>query len=90
MSATIDLAQCQPVEGRPEEPDAHLASIVGRCHVGESYTEVLRYVVSLLQDGTAGWRRMPRQQRRLAVAMIVYEHNANRELYTTVMSGGLR
>ena len=62
-----------------------IGQIVGRCHVGQPYVEVLRYVVSRLKSGA--WEKMPRADRRSVVATVVKEHNENRDLYRSVMGG---
>jgi acyl-CoA reductase-like NAD-dependent aldehyde dehydrogenase len=62
-----------------------IAQIVGRCHVGERYSEVLRYLISRLRHGKRTWRAMDRARRREVLRILVDEHDENREVYAQVM-----
>ncbi len=64
-----------------------ISMLVGRCHVGERDSAVLRYVVSRLKDGKQTWRGISRERRREIVGEVVREHRENRQLYVDVMSG---
>lgn len=61
--------------------------IVGRCHVGESYVSVIKYVVSRFRAGE--WRKLTRKERRRIMRRAMRIHRRNRELYASVMRGGV-
>jgi hypothetical protein len=61
--------------------------IVGRCHVGDTNRQVVRYLISRLKKGYASWQAMPREQRRLAMRECIRIHAENRGVYRFVMSG---
>ena len=61
--------------------------IVGRCHVGESYESVIRYVISRLKGGFEGYRRATLPQKVDLVKQVMYHHSQNRRLYARVMGG---
>ena len=65
-----------------------IAWLVGKCHVGESYLDVLRFVISKLKGGKATYRGLPRKDRRALVKAVFKAHCENRELYGYVMKGG--
>ena len=60
-----------------------ITMLVGRCHVSDSYVEVLRYVRSRIKRGA--WCELSREQRREIVRDVIAEHRANRECYMEVM-----
>ena len=60
--------------------------IVGRLHVGESYLEVLRHVLTKLKGGRKTWLQLPKFHRRHLVAAVIQHHRENRSLYRHVMS----
>jgi hypothetical protein len=62
-----------------------ISMIVDRCHVADSYPQVLRYVISRMKRGKKQWREATREQRREVVRELVDTHKANRELYRMVM-----
>lgn len=62
-----------------------VSQIVDRCHVGQSYLRVCRYVVSRLRPGA--FAAMPRSQRLALLRQAIDEHRENREQYTFVMRG---
>ena len=64
-----------------------ISQIVGRCHIGEDYTDVLRYVITRIKGKKKTWRKLPREERREIVREVCKEHKANRELYNYVMRG---
>jgi hypothetical protein len=64
-----------------------LRAIVDRLHVSESNRDVIRYVISRLQDGYVTYRAMPRWKRREFLAQCLEAHRQNRELYSAVMRG---
>ena len=59
--------------------------IVGRCHVGESYLQVIRYVLSRMKKGS--FRKAPRAVRRKTLKEIIRCHRENRRLYHQVVTG---
>jgi hypothetical protein len=70
---------------RREECGSMIAMIVNRCHVGESAREVIRYVRSRMVKGA--WRKLDPETRRAAIAQILDQHEHNRGVYVSVMSG---
>lgn len=62
-----------------------ISMIVGRCHVGESNRQVIRYLKSRFRKGA--WRKMSRDQRKAIMREAIECHRANRELYVAVMTG---
>jgi len=70
------------------EPDAMIRQIVGRCHVGQSYLSVVRYVCSRLRHGRQTFLNASKDQRRLLIAMTIEQHKRNRAEYGDVMGGG--
>ena len=63
-----------------------VSRMVGRCHVGESILEVLRYVVSRLDGGRKGFLKLGRNTRRYVIAAAISAHEENRGLYRHVMA----
>lgn len=59
--------------------------IVGRCHVGETYLEVLRHVLTKLKGGRKTWLLLPKLNRRHLIAAVIQHHRENRVLYRQVM-----
>lgn len=64
-----------------------ISMIVERCHVGESYMKVIRYVISCMEDGYKTFAALPRERRRWVMLEIIKEHKENRDLYNGVMGG---
>lgn len=56
-----------------------IAMIVGRCHVGDSYLKVLRYVISRTKAGA--FAKLPRKERRKLIREVFKQHKANRDLF---------
>ena len=75
------------IVGYPDRPDPMVRHVVDRCHVADRYSDVLRELVSTVRGKKRGWRAASRQQRRLATAMVVWQHNENLRLYWEVMRG---
>lgn len=67
-----------------EHPD--IQRIVGRCHVGESILEVVRYMTTRMKDGRAGWLKWTRSQKRYTIAATIQHHMENRGEYRRVMN----
>jgi len=61
--------------------------IVSRCHVFESNRAVIRYLVSRLRNGYAGFREIPRNRRHALMRDAIKVHGSNRALYERVMRG---
>ena len=61
--------------------------IVGRCHVGDSLQDVIRYVISRFEDKFDAFRSMSIKDRGEFVRLIASAHNENRNLYNKVVSG---
>ena len=61
--------------------------IVGRCHVGDSNSKVIRYVISRMAKGHATYRAQVRRERHDLLRTIIEIHAENRAVYTSVMSG---
>jgi hypothetical protein len=64
-----------------------LRMLIGRCHVGDSNSEVIRYVISRMEHGNLTYRAQYRQERHELLRSIIKIHAENRALYTSVMSG---
>jgi hypothetical protein len=62
-----------------------IARIVGRCHVGESFHAVARYLVSRMNRDA--WRKLPRATKREVLASALRAHRENGDLYHAVMTG---
>jgi len=64
-----------------------IENIVDRCHVSESFDEVLLTVISKLEDGHKSWDAMsPRQQSQFKL-VVARKHAANQRIYNFVMKG---
>jgi hypothetical protein len=61
--------------------------IVGRCHVGQSDRQVIRYFISRLKRKYRTWVEMPAAERKRWLRWIIEAHAENRELYHVVMTG---
>jgi hypothetical protein len=59
--------------------------IVGRCHVSDSNTRVIRYVISRLKNKYQTFAAMPKEHRRNLMLQVITEHSDNRKLYRSVM-----
>ena len=59
--------------------------IVGRCHVGESNLQVIRYVKSRMKKGA--WRKLSKAERKQTLREIIEAHSENQDLYHSLMTG---
>ncbi len=70
-----------------------IGMIVGRCHVGDSNRQVIRYlVIGRLEKKKVGWltwKNLPREHRKKLMRQAIDEHQRNRALYLQAMSGRL-
>lgn len=57
------------------------------CHVGWSYPEVIRHVVTKLKGGFQTFRNMTVVDRELLIDQCLQQHSGNQRLYVEVMSG---
>lgn len=64
-----------------------IRQIVGRCHVGDSYLSVIRYVINRMAEGYRTFHAQPKAWRKELLREIVTVHRENRELYRAVMTG---
>lgn len=64
-----------------------IRQIVGRCHVGESNRQVIRYFISRLAHGYATWAAMDRDIRRQVMASAINIHGDDLDLYHDVVTG---
>lgn len=64
-----------------------IGQIVGRCSVGMSNREVIRYVISRLKHKEKTFWSMSKSQRRELMQLCIKEHSENRQLYVDVMNG---
>lgn len=62
-----------------------ISQIVARCHVGDDFGTVRRYVLSRFKRGA--FAKLSRSVRRSVLTEIYKEHTANRKLYRQVMGG---
>jgi acyl-CoA reductase-like NAD-dependent aldehyde dehydrogenase len=69
--------------------EAVIAWLVSQCHVGMSYLNVLRYVISRMKKGKEAWTALPRNERKRIMRRVFEVHKENRELYRDVMMGKL-
>ena len=69
-------------------PHPIVRQIVGRCHVGEDYLSVVRYVLSKLKGGRTAFFTVPRDERRYIIGSTLACHAENRNTYSAVMGGG--
>lgn len=72
--------------GFPPVHSPMVRQIVGRCHVGESYFAVLRYVLAKIKGGRKEWLRLPKFHRRHLIASVLQHHRENRIEYRQVMA----
>lgn len=56
--------------------------LVGQCHVRDSYTDVVRFVISKIKNN---WKDIPREDRLLVIQQILEAHKTNRKVYKEVM-----
>jgi hypothetical protein len=61
--------------------------IVGRCHVGRSNRQVIRYFISRLKRKYRTWAAIAPAERKRWLRWIIEAHAENRELYQAVMTG---
>jgi hypothetical protein len=59
--------------------------IVDRCHVADSDTHVIRYVISRLKNKYQTFAALPKDQRRNLMLASIQHHHENRQLYRRVM-----
>lgn len=78
-------AWCLACQDEHDPVPALVGQIVGRCHVGISHRQAIRYFVSRLKRGA--WRSLPRAERRQWMRWVVRAHQADRRLYSAVMAG---
>ncbi len=64
---------------------AVIRQIVSRFHVGQRYSDVLRYLVSRTKPKS--WKATRRSIRRAIVREMCKVHRENRRIYAQVMSG---
>lgn len=62
-----------------------IRQIVGRCHVDDSYSAVIRYVISRMAHGYKSFNTLPRWKRKAMLRQIVRVHRENREFYDYVV-----
>lgn len=75
---------------RPRKPICPiLRQIVGRCHVSDSFEEVLEYVISRLANGQKTFDAMKKGDQNELKRQVNHIRNKDRNLYTSVMSGRL-
>lgn len=67
--------------------DPIVKQIVDRCHIAESYSKVLRYMIGCMQGGKNCWRLLDRKTRRRIIADMIKVHDENRKLFNFVMRG---
>ncbi len=65
-----------------------LRMLIGRCHVADSYSDVIRYVISRMKKGHATYRDQSRTERHSLLRAIIKIHKENRVEYASVMGGG--
>ena len=63
--------------------------IVARCHVSDSYQDVIRYVISRFKFGFTSYQAMALEDKAELVRTIIHFHNENRDLYTYVVKGSV-
>lgn len=61
--------------------------IVDRCHVGEPYKEVFKYMISRIKGGHTGWLTMDRNTRKVLLCFAMERHDKNRGLFTWINRG---
>lgn len=66
----------------------YIHQIVDQCEVSMSDREVIREIVSRIEDGYDAWKYCPRQVRRDTMRAAIARHHANQKLYAFVMGGG--
>lgn len=62
-----------------------IRQIVGRCNVGMSNRQVIRYVISRLKHKESTFWALSKQDRRYMMETTIKEHKENRQLYHDVM-----
>jgi len=66
-----------------------ISRIVARCHVSDSYRDVVRYFISRLKGRRQGWLKMDRETRREILRTISICHQTNTRLYEFVARGAV-
>jgi len=66
-----------------------ISRIVGRCHVADSYRDVVRYFISRLKGQRKGWLKIDRKTRREILRTISICHQTNGAVYRKVMRGAV-
>lgn len=84
---TRSPARAKAAKPKAVRPHPMVSQIVGRCHVGDSYLQVIRYAVSRFRDGRRAFLGMSRPDRRRFLEEVVAAHRENRDLYSHVMRG---
>lgn len=70
---------------------AIIRQIVDRdCHISMSNRDVVRHVISKLQDGFKTFRSMEKADRRAFIAACIAHHQSNLLLYCDVSNGVVR
>jgi len=72
----------------PDDIPFMVRNIVGRCHVGKSNRQVIRYFISRLRRKYRTWRTIDRAERKQYLRWVIAAHRANRDLYADVMTPG--
>ncbi len=62
-----------------------IRQIVGRCNVGMTNKQVIRYVISRLKHKESTFWSMSKSDRRYLMETAIREHKENRQLYRDVM-----
>ena len=62
-----------------------IRQIVGRCNVGMTNKQVIRYVISRLKHKESTFWAMNKQDRKYLIQCAIKEHKENRQLYRDVM-----
>lgn len=80
----------RPVNPQMYEAFSVLATYrIGNLHVGVSILAMVRHAISHGPGGWTGYCKAPREERRAFLAAMIDTHQANRDLYVSVMSGRL-
>ena len=65
----------------------YVRQIVGRYHVGETDSAVIRKVIDSIRGGLRSYQKEPREKRHALLRFIVDVHAENFVMYAAVMSG---
>lgn len=61
--------------------------MVDRCHIGDSYETVIRYVISRMVNKFETYRAMSTKDKAMVIEAIIDGHKQNREEYAWIMGG---